>query len=63
MKRIVEISAAGRAPGNDPALFALAMCAGLGNEATRAMALEAFAVMREGLKGKAGIGKLALYGR
>ena len=28
-----------------------------------AMATEAFAVMREGMKGKAGIGKLALYGR
>ena len=28
-----------------------------------AMANEAFAVMREGMKGKAGIGKLALYGR
>ncbi len=28
-----------------------------------AMAKEAFAVMREGMKGKAGIGKLALYGR
>jgi len=27
------------------------------------MALESFAVMREGMKGKAGIGKLALYGR
>jgi DNA end-binding protein Ku len=27
------------------------------------MALEAFAVIREGMKGKAGIGKLALYGR
>jgi DNA end-binding protein Ku len=27
------------------------------------MALESFAVIREGLKGKAGIGKLALYGR
>ena len=27
------------------------------------MAKEAFAVMREGMKGKAGIGKLALYGR
>ncbi len=27
------------------------------------MAIEAFAVMREGMKGKAGIGKLALYGR
>lgn len=32
--RIVEISDTGRAPKNDPALFALAMCAGLGNEAT-----------------------------
>ena len=28
-----------------------------------AMASESFAVMREGMKGKAGIGKLALYGR
>jgi DNA end-binding protein Ku len=28
-----------------------------------AMAADAFAVMREGMKGKAGIGKLALYGR
>jgi len=28
-----------------------------------AMAAEAYAVMREGMKGKAGIGKLALYGR
>ena len=27
------------------------------------MAAEAFAVMREGMKGKAGIGKVALYGR
>jgi DNA end-binding protein Ku len=27
------------------------------------MALESFAVIREGMKGKAGIGKLALYGR
>jgi 60 kDa SS-A/Ro ribonucleoprotein len=41
VRRIVELSAAGRAPSNDPALFALAMCAGLGNDATRAMALEA----------------------
>src|SRR5581483_7315445 len=29
--RIVEISDAGRAPKNDPALFALAMAAGLGD--------------------------------
>jgi len=41
VRRIVEISAAGRSPSNDPALFALAMCAGLGNDATRTMALEA----------------------
>ena len=41
VRRIVEVSVAGRAPSNDPALFALAMCAGLGNDATRAMALEA----------------------
>ena len=41
VRRIVEISAAGRAPSNDPALFALAMCAGVGNDATRTMALEA----------------------
>ena len=27
------------------------------------MAAEAFAVMREGMAGKAGIGKVALYGR
>jgi DNA end-binding protein Ku len=27
------------------------------------MAADAFAVMREGMKGKVGIGKLALYGR
>lgn len=41
VRRIGEISTAGRAPSNDPALFALAMCAGFGNDATRAMALEA----------------------
>jgi 60 kDa SS-A/Ro ribonucleoprotein len=33
--RIVEISDAGRAPKNDPALFALALAAKLGNETTR----------------------------
>ena len=41
VRRIVEISEAGRAPKNDPALFALAMAAGLGDEATRAAALQA----------------------
>lgn len=36
--RIVEISDAGRAPKNDPALFALAMCAKLGDDVTRTAA-------------------------
>lgn len=39
--RIVEISEGGRAPKNDPALFALAMCASLGNDETRKAALDA----------------------
>jgi 60 kDa SS-A/Ro ribonucleoprotein len=39
--RVVEISKAGRAPKNDPAIFVLAMAAKLGNDATRAKALEA----------------------
>lgn len=39
--RAVEISTSGRAPRNDPALFVLAMAAGLGEESTRAAALEA----------------------
>ncbi len=38
---ITEISTAGRAPKNDPALFALAMCAGLGNKETKRAAFEA----------------------
>ena len=38
---IVGVSEEGRAPKNDPALFALAMAAGLGDEATRRAALEA----------------------
>ena len=37
--RVVEISNSGRAPNNDYALFVLAMCAGLGNDAVRAHAL------------------------
>jgi 60 kDa SS-A/Ro ribonucleoprotein len=41
VREIVEISDAGRAPKNDPALFALAMCAGLGDTATRREALAA----------------------
>lgn len=41
VKRIVEISEAGRAPKNDPALFALAMCSGLGNDETKKAAFAA----------------------
>ena len=41
VRRIVEISDAGRAPKNDPAIFALALAAGLGDEATRQAALGA----------------------
>src|SRR5687768_3640237 len=41
VREIVEISDTGRAPKNDPALFALAMCAGLGDDATRREALKA----------------------
>ena len=39
VERIVAISVAGRAPKVSPALFALAMCAGFGDEATRRLAL------------------------
>ena len=38
--RIVEISDSGRAPNNDPALFALAMVAGLADEAGKKYALD-----------------------
>ncbi len=41
VRLIVEISTAGRAPKNDPALFALALCASLGDLPTRRAALEA----------------------
>ena len=41
VKEIVAVSEAGRAPKNDPALFALAMCAAFGNEDTRRQALAA----------------------
>ena len=41
VKRIVELSESGRVASNDPALFALAMAASLGDEATRKAALEA----------------------
>jgi 60 kDa SS-A/Ro ribonucleoprotein len=39
--RIAAISDAGRAPKNDPALFALALCTAAGDEATRRAALAA----------------------
>ncbi len=35
VRRIVEVSVSGRAPTNDPALFALAIAAGLGDAATK----------------------------
>ncbi len=41
VRRIVEVSEGGTAPKNDPALFALAMCAGLGDLDTRRAALTA----------------------
>ena len=40
VNRVVEISDAGRAPKNDPALFVLAMAAKLGNDETRKAALQ-----------------------
>ena len=39
--RVMEISQAGRAPSNDPAVFVLAMCAKLGNDETRKLAFAA----------------------
>jgi len=39
VERIVAISTEGRAPKQDPAIFALAMCAGWGDEETRRLAL------------------------
>jgi 60 kDa SS-A/Ro ribonucleoprotein len=41
VERVIEISENGRSPRNDPALFVLAMAAGLGDEATRKAALNA----------------------
>lgn len=40
VKRVVEISDSGRAPKNDPAIFVLALCAGIGDGLTRKTALE-----------------------
>ena len=42
---IVAVSRDGRAPKNDPAIFALAMAAGIGDERTRRVALEALPVV------------------
>jgi 60 kDa SS-A/Ro ribonucleoprotein len=41
VRRIVEISTAGRAPKNDPALFALALCAAMGDPTTKREAYQA----------------------
>jgi 60 kDa SS-A/Ro ribonucleoprotein len=41
VREIVAVSQSGRAPKNDPALFALAVCAAFGDEATRRAALAA----------------------
>ncbi len=41
VRRTVEISEAGRAPKNDPAIFVLALCAAQGNATTQAAAFEA----------------------
>jgi 60 kDa SS-A/Ro ribonucleoprotein len=45
VRLVSEISDAGRAPRNDPAIFALAACAGLGDEQTRRAALDALPVV------------------
>jgi 60 kDa SS-A/Ro ribonucleoprotein len=45
VRRVVEISEAGRAPKNDPALFVLAMAAGLGDDATRRAAFAALSTV------------------
>lgn len=42
INRLVEISQAGRAPKNDPALFVLALCSKFGDIATKHAAFEAF---------------------
>jgi 60 kDa SS-A/Ro ribonucleoprotein len=41
VRRVVEVSEAGRAPKNDPAIFVLALAAGKGDEATRKAAFAA----------------------
>ena len=39
VRRVIDISVSGRAPKQDPAIFALAMCAGWGDDETRRLAL------------------------
>lgn len=41
VKRTVDVSVRNTAPRNDPAIFVLALCASFGDDATRALALEA----------------------
>ncbi len=49
VRRVVEVSDAGRAPKNDAAIFVLAICAKLGDPDTRRLALDALpAVCRTG---------------
>lgn len=49
VREIVQVSQSGRAPKNDPAIFALSLAASVGNEATRRAALDALpAVCRTG---------------
>ena len=45
VREVVAVSEAGRAPKNDPALFALALCAAFGDEDTRRKALAALPVV------------------
>jgi len=45
VREIVAVSEAGRAPKNDPALFALAMCAAYGDDDTRREALAALPIV------------------
>lgn len=45
VRRVIELSLSGRAPGNDPALFVLAMAASAPDAATRAAALGALNVV------------------
>jgi 60 kDa SS-A/Ro ribonucleoprotein len=41
VQRVAEVSVAGQAPKNDPAILVLALCASMGNDVTRSAALKA----------------------